>query len=230
MRKKIEYLVILLFLIGIIFAAGKLSNYVSGESVQKKADEKTILLDSGHGGRDPGKVGVNKVLEKDLNLQIAKKVKACLEKKGYKVVMTRETDEGLSKPGAGSSKVSDMKQRVALINQLEPPLAVSIHQNSYGESSVKGAQVFYYSHSKEGETAAKVMQEALKKLDAKNNRQAKANDTYYLLRKTKVPTIIVESGFLSNPEEALKLADEAYQNQIAEAVTEGVISYLNSKK
>lgn len=230
MKRKIELVMTVLLLVGVIVASQKLSQYVSSGNVEAKEKGKTIMVDPGHGGSDPGKVGVHKELEKDLNLQIAQKVKKMLESKGYTVVMTRDTDQGLYDGDATNKKISDMKKRVELINKQQPALVISIHQNSYHESSIKGAQVFYYSHSKEGEKAAKVMQEALLTIDAKNNRQAKANDTYYLLKKTKVPTIIVESGFLSNSEEAMKLVTEEYQEQVAKAICDGVLKYMDKKK
>lgn len=227
MKRKIELVMTVLLLAGVIVASQKLSQYVSSGKVAAKEKEKIIMVDPGHGGSDPGKVGVHKELEKDLNLQIAQKVKKMLESKGYTVVMTRDADQGLYDGDATNKKISDMKKRVELINKQQPSLVISIHQNSYHESSIKGAQVFYYSHSKEGEKAAKVMQEALLTIDAKNNRQAKANDTYYLLKKTKVPTIIVECGFLSNGEEAAALVTEEFQQKMAEAVCSGVFEYIN---
>ena len=123
-----------------------------------------------------------------------------------------------------------MKERVRIMNESKADLAVSIHQNSYHEESVYGAQVFYYSHSREGEAVAKILQESLQEIDPENHRQAKANETYYLLRRTKVPTVIVECGFLTNPEEAEKLSGEEYQEQVAEAVAKGIakcLEYLN---
>ncbi len=143
--------------------------------------------------------------------------------------MTRKEDKILAEDGATNRKVQDMKARVALINEEKPALAVSVHQNSYHDPNVSGAQVFYYSHSKEGETAAKKMQEALLSVDPDNTRQAKANDSYYLLKRTEPPTIIVECGFLSNPSEAELLADKKYQKKIADAITDGVEKYLESK-
>lgn len=124
-------------------------------------------------------------------------------------------------------KIADMKKRVALINETKPDIAVSIHQNSYHEESIKGAQVFYYTHSKEGERAATVMQEALKALDTNNKRQAKENSTYYMLKRTEVPTVIVECGFLSNAQEAEKLKNEEYQDKVAEAICAGIIKWLD---
>lgn len=216
---------VLLLLLGSIAAGKKLSEYVSGDRVER--GENTIVIDAGHGSADPGKIGVNQVLEKDLNLQIAKKVQALLKKAGVTVVMTRTDDIGLYDSSESNKKAADMKKRVELINQTKPVLAVSIHQNSYHEGSIRGAQVFYYTHSKEGEAAAKVMQEELRTFDPDNKRQVKENNTYYMLKKTQVPTMIVECGFLSNAEEAEKLKSEAYQDQVAQAIFSGIIKWLD---
>ena len=223
MSKKIELVLLLLAVAGLFMLSKNLERYVSSDKVQIK--ENTVIIDPGHGASDPGKVGVNDALEKDVNLEISKKSKKLLEKKGIEIIMTREEDE--SPAGAGeNSKVSDMKARVEMINSLQPELVVSIHQNSYHEAGIHGAQVFYYSHSEEGEAAAAKMQQALLACDPDNRRQPKANDTYYLLKKTKVPTIIVECGFLSNPEEAGKLVTETYQEAVADAVAAGIETCL----
>ena len=124
-------------------------------------------------------------------------------------------------------KMADMKKRVALINEEKPAIAVSIHQNSYSQADIKGAQVFYYEHSEVGKNAALIIQEELKQIDSENTREAKGNDTYYLLKKTEVPTIIVECGFLSNPTEAEKLTSEEYQQQMADAICKGIIKWLD---
>lgn len=167
------------------------------------------------------------LLEKDVNLKISKKVQKRLIEQGIHVVMTREDDDGFYNESKSNKKIADMKKRVALINETKPDIAVSIHQNSYHEESIKGAQVFYYTHSKEGERAATVMQEALKALDTNNKRQAKENSTYYMLKRTEVPTIIVECGFLSNAQEAEKLKNEEYQDKVAEAICAGIIKWLD---
>lgn len=220
MRRKVEFVLLILLLAGLIVVSKNLGNYVSSGKIKRA--ENTIVLDAGHGGSDPGKVGVNKSEEKDINLKIAKKVKKILEKKGVTVVMTREDDTMLSKNSNGSQKVQDMKERVKLINETGPEFAVSIHQNSYHDEAIHGAQVFYYKHSAEGEQLAAVMQKALLSIDKENRRQAKADDTYYLLKRTEVPTIIVECGFLSNREEAEKLVTDDYQQQVAEAIVKGI--------
>ena len=220
MRRKAEFFLLILLLAGLIVISRNLGRYVSSGKVKRA--ENTIVVDVGHGGADPGKVGINDAKEKDINLEIAKKVKKLLEKKGVKVVMTREEDTMLSKDSKANQKVQDMKERVKLINKVAPEFAVSIHQNSYHEESIHGAQVFYYKHSAEGEQLAAIMQKALLAVDKENRRQAKADDTYYLLKRTEVPTIIIECGFLSNQEEAEKLITDEYQQQIAEAIVKGI--------
>lgn len=220
MIEKMKWAAALLALAGIIYGSYTMSRQVSAsQTVNQKVE---VVVDVGHGGSDPGKIGVNDRLEKDINLEIALKVRKCLEKENISVLLTREKDEEVEKGASGNKKIVDMKARVALINQIKPQLAVSIHQNSYPGEEIKGAQVFFYSHSEKGEKMAATMQEALLAVDPLNHRKAKANDTYYLLKRTEVPTIIVECGFLSNWEEAQKLAGEEYQQKLAEAICEGI--------
>ena len=224
MRKKIELILVMLTLAGLVMVSKKLEKYVNSDKVEKK--EYTVVLDAGHGSSDSGKVGINGVLEKDINLSISKKTKKYLEKNGICVIMTRNKDESLAEGENGNRKVQDMKARVKRINDTKPDLAVSIHQNSYHEESIHGAQVFYYEHSESGEKDARILQEALLAVDPDNTRQVKANTTYYLLKRTEVPILIVECGFLSNQEEAEKLASEDYQTEIAKAIANGIESCL----
>lgn len=224
MRKKMELILVMLTLAGLVMVSKKLEKYVNSDKVEKK--EYTVVLDAGHGSSDSGKVGINGVLEKDINLSISKKTKKYLEKKGIRVIMTRDKDESLAEGEKSNRKVQDMKARVKRINDTKPNLAVSIHQNSYHEESIHGAQVFYYEHSESGEKDARILQEALLAVDPDNTRQVKANTTYYLLKRTEVPILIVECGFLSNQEEAEKLASEDYQKEIAKAIANGIESCL----
>lgn len=224
MHQKIKFALVVLLLAGLIIAGRNVSKYVASDKV--KDQKLLVVVDAGHGGDDPGKVGVNDVEEKEINLAIAKKVDTLLKKEKIETVMTRDTDTMLEGPDGRMTKVGDMKARVAEINKAAPALAVSIHQNSYHQEGVMGAQVFYYSHSEEGKQAAELMQKALLILNTENNRKAKANDTYYLLKRTEAPTIIVECGFLSNWEEAELLKDEEYQEKVAEAIVEGIKAYL----
>ena len=219
LRRKIELCMTLLLLLGMIIVSRKLSQLVTSENVQAEKD--IVVIDAGHGGHDPGKVGVNDALEKDINLQIAQKVKKHLEKNGIQVIMTREDDV------MEDTKLEDMKKRVALINEIKPAITVSIHQNSYSDASVKGAQVFYYAGSEVSKEVASLMQEELRKVDTENTRQIKSNSDFYMLKKTEVPTIIVECGFLSNPGEAEKLTSEEYQEEMAQAICSGIMTWLS---
>ena len=185
-----------------------------------------IVLDPGHGGFDPGKVGTAGTLEKDINLDISLKLKEILVKSGYTVTMTRQKDEALCEQNASRKKVSDLNARLDLIQKEEPELTVSIHQNSYS-AGTKGAQVFYYSRSEEGHRLARVLQETLKEeIGDGNHRVEKANDSYYMLKKSQGPFVIVECGFLSNPEEEKLLNSEDYQKKMAKALAEGIEKFL----
>ena len=197
--------------------------------IDKGEDGKYIVaIDPGHGGNDPGKIGINDKLEKDINLAIAMKLEKLLKKQDIEVVMTRTEDVGLYQESDSNKKRADMKKRVTLINESNADLCVSIHQNSYPDESVKGAQVFYYGQSQEGKKLAEALQQTLvEQLDPQNHRQAKANESYFLLKKTPSPTVIVECGFLSNYEEAELLKSEAYQKKVAEAVKTGILKCLN---
>ena len=165
--------------------------YVSSVQVERK-QKACVVIDAGHGGSDPGKVGINDQLEKDLNLKIAMLLKDFLQAEGISVVMTRESDQGLYDEGASNKKVQDMKRRLEIIEQADPEIVVSIHQNSYHEEYVKGAQVFYYTTSENSKALAEVIQDQLRVLDPDNRREAKGNDSYFLLKKTAKPIVIVE--------------------------------------
>lgn len=224
MRNFMKMSALLLILAGLALLGHNLSERVSASKVEEGRG--LVVIDAGHGGRDPGKVGCNDVLEKEINLSIAKKVKKELEDRKIRVIMTRTKDEEVEEGEAGSRKVQDMKARVALINEAKPELAVSIHQNSYSDASADGAQIFYYTHSADGERLASRMETALQEMEDTRVRESKPNDTYYLLRRTEVPTLIIECGFLSNPKEAERLADPEYQQEIAEAIANGIDSCM----
>ena len=199
------------------------------DSLRASREDKTcIVIDAGHGGSDPGKVGINKAEEKTLNLQIALRLKALLEAEGIEVVMTRTDDDALHSKGAKNKKAEDMRKRCEIITEAMPVFTVSIHQNSYPEEYVKGAQVFYYGKSPEGKELADMIQASMiERLDKENHRTAKANESYYLLKRTPTPTVIVECGFLSNGQEAELLTSPEYQAKVAGAIHMGIMQYLN---
>ena len=218
-----------LLIFAMLLVAKESAELVKVWNQQEKQEEvTTVVIDAGHGGIDPGKVGINDALEKDINLSIALKLKKYLEQQDIRVVMTRETDEGLYEESDSNKKVRDMKKRLAIMEETNPALIISIHQNSYPEESVSGMQVFYYETSTEGKVLAEMMQQTMIEcLKPQKERAAKANDTYYLLKKTTVPIVIVECGFLSNRAEADMLVSSDYQEKMAWAIHMGVLRYLN---
>ena len=219
LRRKIKLGMTLILLIGVIILSRKLSLIVTNEILETQA--KVILIDPGHGGADPGKVGINGALEKDINLQIAEKVKVKLEESGFQVHMTR-TDDNITE-----GKRADLERRIALINEIRPTLVLGIHQNSYTDPKIRGAQVFYYSESKEAREAASIVQEELLSVDPDNTREIKGNLSFYLLKNSSAPTIIVECGFLSNAEEANSLILNEYQETLAQAICTGITKWLD---
>lgn len=194
---------------------------------EKREEKGTIVLDPGHGGDDPGMTGASGINEKKLNLIYAKKLQALLEAAGYRVVLTRDTEEGLYDSDAEHKKAQDMQRRVEAIAKAAPLLTVSIHQNSYQDPAVSGPQVFYYEHSAEGKKLAKSIQDSMnRELTEARSRVEKSNGSYYILKRSQGTTVIVECGFLSNPEEETRLQEASYQDRLCASVCAGILQYL----
>lgn len=229
MKKKIELAMGVCLILAAFILARQGAILVSSNNTAQK--DICIVVDAGHGGSDPGKVGINNVLEKDINLDLALKLKKLLEQKKITVILTRDSDVGLYSESATSKKADDMQKRCRIIADANPIFTISLHQNSYPSPDVKGAQVFYYGQSESGKELAEILQENLiSHVDPENHRAAKANESYYLLKKTPTPTVIVECGFLSNPDEAALLTDDNYQDKLVRAIYMGIISYLEKKE
>lgn len=228
MKKKIELAMAVCLILSAFFLAKQGTVFV--QSTETSPKKICIVVDAGHGGSDPGKVGVNDALEKDINLQLALKLRDLLEEKDIDVVMTRDSDAGLYEEDSANKKATDMQNRCKIITDANPVFTVSLHQNSYTTPDIKGAQVFYYGQSEKGKELAEIIQASLiSQVDPANTRTAKANESYYLLKKTPTPTVIVECGFLSNPEEAELLLDDNYQNQLISAIYLGIEAYLEKE-
>ena len=174
-------------------------------------------------------IGADGLEEKGINLAISLLLKSELETRDVEVVLTRETEDGLYDAHASNKKVQDMKRRIEIIEKTDPVLTVSIHQNSYQQdASVHGPQVFYYESSVEGKKLAEAVQSSLnEKLEIDRPREIKGNTSYYLLKRSPGTLVIVECGFLTNPEEARKLQTEVYQQRVAAAVADGIDTYLH---
>lgn len=142
--------------------------------------------------------------------------------------MTREEDVGLDSTTAANKKRADMDHRVNVIQSNNTDLAISIHQNSFTQESIKGAQVFYHAKSSQGKQLAEMIQTQLKEtIGDGNHRQAKSNDTYYMLRKSECPLVIVECGFLTNVKESKLLQDNEYQEKLAWGIHLAILEFIN---
>ena len=221
----------ILFLFLIYVLSRQAAALVLASSASAQTAPPTVVIDSGHGGNDPGKIGVDGSLEKEINLQIARRLKTYLEASDVTVVMTREDDRGLYEETNSSKKMADMKNRCGKIAEAEPDLVVSIHQNSYHQEPISGGQVFYYKTSERGKRLAEILQRRFDYvLGERNTRQAKPNGNYYLLLHVKQPIVIVECGFLSNWKEAADLNAEEYQDRLAWTLHMGIMEFLNGEK
>jgi len=227
-KEFVNLLTIMLLLTFSIFLLNTHLEAVTSAHVSSTPSTPTVVIDAGHGGFDSGKVGVDGTLEKDLNLMIAQKLEQLLKAADINVIMTRSSDMGLYEESSANKKRQDMTARATLMNEANADCIVSIHQNSYSLESINGAQVFYYTGSKEGERLASFIQKSLiSRVDPSNHRSEKSNSSYFLLKNASAPIVIVECGFLSNWEESKKLVDDTYQQKLAWAIHLGILQYLN---
>ncbi len=194
-------------------------------------DKNTILIDAGHGGMDGGAVGKQGTLEKEINLEIAQKLEQLFKEGGYNVIMTRTEDKSLhdsDKKTVRAQKNSDLSNRRKLIANSGAAAFVSVHMNTFSDSKQKGAQVFHATSNEESKALAEnVRMGLLNSIQDGNKREIKPiPSNIIILKDVKIPSIIVECGFLSNAEEEQKLATEEYQQQLAQAIYEGVCAYM----
>lgn len=193
--------------------------------------DKVILIDPGHGGIDGGAQSKAGTIEKDINLQIALKLRDNLEEKGYKVYMTRDEDEGLYQKGntVREKKREDLNRRVEMKKETECDMFVSIHQNMFPQSKCYGAQVWYASNDN-SHNLATIVQDSIKESVKDNNKRVAkpAAEAYLILRdKYEGASILVECGFLSNPDEEVKLKSDEHQNLIVEGISGGIDKYFD---
>ncbi|GAW90873.1 N-acetylmuramoyl-L-alanine amidase CwlD [Calderihabitans maritimus] len=213
--------------IGYTYLAEKIANQAV-EAVSWAVANKVIVVDPGHGGVDGGAVGPGGTLEKDINLAIAKKLSLILSQAGAAVVMTRETDTDLSTPGKSlrERKREDLNNRINLAQKRNADLYICIQANSFGRIWT-GAQTFYYYKSTEGKKLARAIQSELRRILRNTNRRAQGLDTY-ILRNLDIPTVVVEVGFISNPQEEKLLNDPTYQSKLSWAIYAGIVKYYAS--
>jgi len=189
---------------------------------------KIIAIDAGHGGPDGGAVSREGLIEKDINLAISLYLRDYLQQAGAVVVMTREGDYDLAQSdtkGYSKRKTEDLKQRVRNIEGKGADLFISIHMNSIPSNRWSGAQTFYYPNHADNKQLADLLQEELKVTLENTNRTAKTVNTVYLLQALRMPSALVEVGFLSHPEESLLLGDDVYQRKVATSIYRGILRY-----
>ncbi len=192
-------------------------------------DEIKIIVDAGHGAPDGGAVGVSGTIEKDINLAIAMKLSEVLEGKGFTVIMTRTGDNGIYDAESETireMKKSDMNARLSIMKNSGADLFVSIHMNSFTQKSANGLHVFYASNHPEVKTLAEEIQSGIYEITGAATHAVKtADERLFLMKKPPVPAILVECGFLSNPQEEEKLKSEDYQSRLSWAIADAIDKY-----
>ena len=195
------------------------------KTASSKSNIICIVLDAGHGGRDGGCIGVNGSVEKYLNLKYTLKLKEKLMQHDYKIILTRSNDAGLYNPFSSNKKVSDMNARMDIIKKANPNLVVSIHMNSFADKGVNGANCFYKIDDEASSDCADLIQKSLHEYCNIKSDKAKRGD-YFMLNCSYYTSVLIECGFLSNPEEEMKLNSNEYLEQFTDAVANGIFLYL----
>ena len=233
MSTKVLYTLVLLLLFLLVCVFIFFKEYNKAEPIYLPITNKVIGIDPGHGGVDPGAVSKNGIKEDDINLKIALKLKRFIEHSGGVAIMTRDTDKGLYSSDTKTlrqMKIEDLKKRKEIIEESNCDLFITIHLNSFTRSRYYGAQTFYNEEVEESKKLAYIIQEELKNiLDKENNRQPTHRDDVYLLKDAKMPSVLVEAGFLSNPEEEKMLDTTEYQEKIAWSIYAGIMKYFSQK-
>ena len=199
------------------------------EYIDAVARTPIVILDAGHGGEDPGAIGHGDIYEKDLNLSICRLICEELTTKGYTVVMTRDEDKLLYTEAEnikGIRKISDLKNRVKIFNSYESAIAVSIHMNAFSAPQYHGTQIYYSNVDGAGELAVAIRDSVRAELQPDNKRPLKHSEGIYLLENSEIPAVLVECGFLSNPDECEKLSKKEYQKRLSFSIVCGIIKYI----
>jgi len=217
---------VLIALLILLIGAGSLS---LASVFSNDLQNKVIVIDPGHGGADPGAQNSG-LKEKDINLDISLRLRKVLESKGCKVILTREVDKDFFLPGfvrGRMAKRAELNQRTELATQNNADLFISVHTNSFPQRNTYGMETYYHLKSSPGKALAELIQEQLTQLQSDNKRKAKAGD-YYLINQSKMPAVIIEVGFISNPRERKLLMSDEYRDSVAVAVSTGIERYFNT--
>ena len=233
MKKQIRYLsllpVYIPILVCLLLLAISRNRAVTVLTVNAPVTNRTtVVIDAGHGGFDGGAVSCTGIYESQFNLEIARKLNDLMHLMGINTVMIRESDSSVHTSGdtIAQKKVSDLKERVRIVNSNGNSLLVSIHQNQFSDSKYSGAQVFYAPDTASQALAQSTQAALIQTVNPNSHRQIKKADGIYLMQHIRCPGILVECGFLSNPQEEYKLRDPSYQKKLCAVIACTVSSYL----
>lgn len=223
------FLIILSAMLYLTFMANSSAAETSSNSFMRK----TIIVDAGHGGDDGGAIGIDGTVEKDINLDIALKLEKILKFYGFNVIMTRTEDVMTCDDGLDSlrkRKVSDIHNRFDLMRKNPDAVFISVHQNKFEDTSQHGTQVFYSGNNEKSKVLAEAIQTSITSaVQPENGRVVKKSDSgIYLLYHAEIPAVLVECGFISNPDEVKKLKDESYRMKLAILIADGLLKYLRN--
>ena len=222
----LKYISVSMAIAILLFSMGKrlMASMEASSQSTIKPNGKTILIDPGHGGSDPGAVSVNGTKESELNMNVSLYLAEYLMSYGYNVMLTRGTGSDIIGADVGLSN-AERKQKIA---QSGCDILVSVHMNMFSDRSVNGAEVLYYTKSAASMALASAVQNSLiVNLDKNNRRQIKGNDDLFVLKSCSAPAILVECGYISNAVEEAKLTTPTYQRRVAYAICFGITSYFN---
>ena len=223
LKHKSIVVVVMMFVLMTTFFSQIVSMRVS------KMNGYTIVLDAGHGGRDGGSVGLNGTIEKEINLEYVLALKEKLVRNGFKVILTRENDDGLYSEFAKNKKQSDMNARYKIIKEVNPNLVISIHMNSFHDSQARGATTYYRANDKASKLCADLIQSSLKTFCDAKYLSGKAGD-YFILNCSYYSAVLIECGFISNPREEKLLNSDEYKNKMIDAIYKGILLYFGNKQ
>lgn len=209
----------------IILIALSMSNTTAPAASFSHENHKCIIIDPGHGAPDGGAVSKAGTIESTLNIQISKKIQEELTERGYKVVMTRTDENGLDK-----KKKADMNMRLDIMTNTPADMFVSIHINKFHQSKYRGAETLYSSNFMQSTLLAQMIMDKIKLIDPTHQTRSikEADKSLFLMKNATLPAVIVECGFLSNPDEEKLLKDPEYQERLACAICDGIIEYYNN--
>lgn len=220
-------IVIFMFLLGTILGNRTVSVISEMLPVERKHH---IILDAGHGGEDGGAISCSGKRESNINLQITLRLNDLFRLMGYDTIMIRTCDTAVYTQGGtiAQKKVSDLKQRVKIVSQTPNSLLISVHQNTFSESQYYGAQVFYAKNPESEELAKQLQTNFINYLNLKSNRKAKKASGIYIMDQISSPGVLIECGFLSNPQEEALLCTPEYQKNLCRVITACTASFLAS--